>query len=843
MRSARLLIVLVASCTIVLQLHAVTASASTVKLSASGVFDFNYGDAVKAHGGPATGYKPESKLFYTGDGASETVRWWGVFGTSGPSPTSGIYLWELVNHVWQPRALLPGADVWDKADVVFDGATAYVALRDNGNSGVTGNPRESLLYRIPYLGGGVWGSIPAPTVITNRDPETLTVAKDSGGRLWSTFEDGLKIKVGYTAPGGTSFTYMDIPTTNVTSDDISDVTAFGGNRIGVAWSDQATKKDYFAWRNDTDPIGSWTIEVAYGGGVGGCPTAHGTNCADDHLNIKIVGDEVYIAVKTSLNDQSGTSADPLITLLRRTSGGTWASFPVSPVSQNASRPIVELDPSDDKIYVFANRAGEVDVWESSFSSPGFNSGAFSRWVKSTAGTANDPTGTKQQVTGATGVVVLTSVNGRDEYWHNEFLASGLSGTPPTANSASTSTQEDTSVSIQLSGSDAETCELAFSIVTGPSHGSLGPISNAPCVAGNPSPNTDQATITYSPAANYAGSDSFTYRVNDGLLDSNVATVTIDVNAVNDPPVAAGRSVSTTEDTPVPVQLSGSDPDNCDLTFSVVTGPSNGSLGSISDAPCVAGSPNTDKATVTYSPAASFTGTDSFTYTVDDGTTTSSAATVTIAVEAPGSGISFRSASSATNGTGLTLDVQAPAGIVSGDVLVAVIDVRGTPAITAPAGWTLVRLDEIATTMRQGLYVRVATGSEPSSYTWGFSKSQTAVAGILGYSGVDPTSPVDASSGLANATAVTTITAPSITTSANGDEIIGFFGITGTRTMTPPGGTTERFDIAASGVTYPVSASGADFEQLAAGATNDMVAVASGTGKNIGQQIALRPAAP
>ena len=45
-------------------------------------------------------------------------------------------------------------------------------------------------------------------------------------------------------------------------------------------------------------------------------------------------------------------------------------------------------------------------------------------------------------------------------------------------------------------------------------------------------------MTYTPAANYNGSDSFTFTVNDGTVDSNVATVSITVNAVNDAPVAA-----------------------------------------------------------------------------------------------------------------------------------------------------------------------------------------------------------------------------------------------------------------------------------------------------------------
>ena len=47
-------------------------------------------------------------------------------------------------------------------------------------------------------------------------------------------------------------------------------------------------------------------------------------------------------------------------------------------------------------------------------------------------------------------------------------------------------------------------------------------------------------LTYTPAANYNGPDSFTFKANDGTLDSNVATVTITVTAVNDAPVAGGR---------------------------------------------------------------------------------------------------------------------------------------------------------------------------------------------------------------------------------------------------------------------------------------------------------------
>ena len=63
-------------------------------------------------------------------------------------------------------------------------------------------------------------------------------------------------------------------------------------------------------------------------------------------------------------------------------------------------------------------------------------------------------------------------------------------------------------------------------------------------------------FTYTPAANYNGPDSFTYKANDGTVDCNVATVTITVTPVNDAPVAVNDSYSTNEDTPLTVAAPG-----------------------------------------------------------------------------------------------------------------------------------------------------------------------------------------------------------------------------------------------------------------------------------------------
>lgn len=204
-------------------------------------------------------------------------------------------------------------------------------------------------------------------------------------------------------------------------------------------------------------------------------------------------------------------------------------------------------------------------------------------------------------------------------------------TAPVANNVVTTTSEDTAAMVTLSGSDVETCDLAFSIVTGPGSGSLGAINNNPCAAGSPS--SDSATVSYIPPANFSGPVSFTYKANDGTADSNTATVSITVNAVNDAPVASSQTVSTTAGTALNITLTASDVDTCELTFSVTTGPSNGILSGITDNACAAGNPNTDSRSVTYTPNGGFTGNDSFTFTVSDGALVSNTATVAITVNA------------------------------------------------------------------------------------------------------------------------------------------------------------------------------------------------------------------
>jgi PKD repeat protein len=211
------------------------------------------------------------------------------------------------------------------------------------------------------------------------------------------------------------------------------------------------------------------------------------------------------------------------------------------------------------------------------------------------------------------------------------ITQAQAGTAPTANATSATVGEDGSGPVALSGSDPETCELSFSIVTPPAHGTLGSItsSGSNCTPG--SPNTDSASVTYTPAANYNGSDSFTYKVNDGTGDSSAATASLTVTSVNDIPTASNTSASTPQNTPKGITLSGGDVETCDLVFTV-TQPAHGSVSAPSNVACAGSGPFTDTATVTYTPTNGYTGGDSFTYKVTDGDAADSAdATVTLTV--------------------------------------------------------------------------------------------------------------------------------------------------------------------------------------------------------------------
>lgn len=180
-----------------------------------------------------------------------------------------------------------------------------------------------------------------------------------------------------------------------------------------------------------------------------------------------------------------------------------------------------------------------------------------------------------------------------------------------------STDEDTPIDIPVLSNDIDVDDVLV--------GSMIVIVNAP-TQGTVTINTATGAVEYVPNLNYNGNDSFTYQVKDASdALSNVATVSIVINPVNDAPIANPDLASTNQEVPVSIPVLANDID-VDNTLDgsgliVVNGPANGTA-VVEPA----------SGTILYTPNEDFTGNDSFTYQVTDPAgATSNPATVNITV--------------------------------------------------------------------------------------------------------------------------------------------------------------------------------------------------------------------
>jgi hypothetical protein len=181
---------------------------------------------------------------------------------------------------------------------------------------------------------------------------------------------------------------------------------------------------------------------------------------------------------------------------------------------------------------------------------------------------------------------------------------------PTANSQTISAVTAQAKNLTLTGADPDSDPLTFVLVTQPINGSLS--GTAP-------------NLSYTSNSGFVGTDTFTFKVNDGKVDSTTVAIIINVTTAtggNTAPTANGGATVTEEGQTVTVTLGGSDQENNTLTFIIVDQPTNGTL--------TGTAPN-----LTYTPNPGFVGLDSFTYKVSDGTMESPTVTVTIDVKSDG----------------------------------------------------------------------------------------------------------------------------------------------------------------------------------------------------------------
>ncbi|HET6969404.1 MAG TPA: tandem-95 repeat protein, partial [Ornithinibacter sp.] len=193
---------------------------------------------------------------------------------------------------------------------------------------------------------------------------------------------------------------------------------------------------------------------------------------------------------------------------------------------------------------------------------------------------------------------------------------GPIGSPPVAVADSAAAVSGQAATIDVAANDSDPdgnlAPATVTVTAGPGSGTA-------------LPNGD-GTVTYTPAANSNGSDGFTYRICDTTAGCDTAVVALTVTAVADPPVAVADSASTpaSQGVTIDVAANDSDPDGdlAPATVTVTTAPSTGTA-----------VPNGD-GTVTYTPAAGFSGSDAFTYRICDAAAVCATATVTVLEAVP-----------------------------------------------------------------------------------------------------------------------------------------------------------------------------------------------------------------
>lgn len=384
------------------------------------------------------------------------------------------------------------------------------------------------------------------------------------------------------ATGTDSFVYRVRDAQGATSMGFVDVTIRPVNDPPVANDDAVTTAEdtlvsVFPRANDSDPDGDtiWISTTSQGahGQVGATATMFNYLSAANYNGTD--------TVTYTINDGSGLTATAVVTI-------TITPVPDPPVAATDN-----VTTAEDTVVTISPLGNDSDP----------DGDAFSILSVTTAfhGTV---------VNNGNGTVTYTpaaNYNGTDQFDYTIQDATGRNATgrvnitltavndPPDAVNDSVSVSEDgsTQVFVKSNDTDPDGDLLSVQSVTQGTHGTVTMTNGLPF---------------YVPTADYFGPDSFTYTLSDLRGGSDVATVTVTVNNVQDPPSASPDAATTPEDTPVDVSVlaNDSDPDGNPLTVFAVTAAAHGTV-------------TFTATTVRYVPNANYFGPDTFTYSVNDGT--------------------------------------------------------------------------------------------------------------------------------------------------------------------------------------------------------------------------------
>ena len=403
-----------------------------------------------------TAEKPQSKLWFN-DGV-----WWGVlWQTTAGGGNFYINKFDVATQSWINTNVLVDPRGNTHMDVLSDGAKLYVASSSASPTATLDRTVKFWQYTYNTTTKTYAVDTGFPVNIADGQITAVAIAKDGTGSLWATFVLTGQVMVThntaaapqtwvapYLLPVGSAANALPEP-----DGDEAAIVQFDGNKVGIMFSNQnvvdpITQPMHMYWATHTDGTSdqTWTLTAAYSG----------IKAADDHINLKAlpVGDpagKVLAAAKTSQ-----TGAAQTLTHLLVLKGSTWTSYEFGKVSDDHTRPIVQVDIQNRVVHVFAESpcciGGAIYHKQTSLDAISFPPGLGTPFIQSATDThINNPTSTKQLTTNATGLLVAAGddFQGTAAYFHNSI---GLTPPETTIDSGPSGTVSTPSATLTFSSS-------------------------------------------------------------------------------------------------------------------------------------------------------------------------------------------------------------------------------------------------------------------------------------------------------------------------------------------------------------------------------------------------------
>jgi len=387
--------------------------------------------------GTPTGTKRQTNALWFNDGI-----WWGNLWDTATSDFH-IFRFNAATSSWVNTGVTTETRANTHHDVLWDGTTLNVASYRFVNDGLPAEANfPSTMRRYSYNSSTKTYSLLSSTNINNHKVETLSIEKDSTGRVWATWQQSNRIYLNVTATDGKTWgTPFPHPASlgNVSVDDNSALIAFGPGKIGVMWSRQlGDANDGMYWSSHVDGAANatWTTPVA---------AVKGLRSGDDHMNLKWLDastGRVFAAIKTSFTSAS----QPLIQLLAF-NGTAWSAHTIATVAECPNRVVVMIDESTQRLRTFAtypkpsgttnagvctSSGGAIYEKSTPLDSISFTTTKTARIVDADQYVHN-VTSTKQNLnstargTANSGLLVLADVNATSRYWHYYDPTGGSAG--------------------------------------------------------------------------------------------------------------------------------------------------------------------------------------------------------------------------------------------------------------------------------------------------------------------------------------------------------------------------------------------------------------------------------